>query len=210
MVPVSDFFPRVIPYVPGCPEPFAAQAIIDAAIQFCEDTLCLRETLDAAVAPAGERFLDLDLPSGHQLARVLMVRRGDVVLTPLPFDNGQAMLGDESLGSPTDYYIARADETTRLGVFPLPQAATTLNVTAALKPLRKTTTLHSELFERHLDAVVDGALTRLHAVPDQPFTDAARSAAAALRFVFNTSRVRRESSFNRLRTSQSMRLVPFA
>ena len=46
MISIDKFYSRVMPYVQGCPEPTASQAILDAAIEFCDKTNVMRQTLD--------------------------------------------------------------------------------------------------------------------------------------------------------------------
>ena len=38
----SDLLPKVLPSVPGCPQPLAIQHIRDAAVRVCERTLAWR------------------------------------------------------------------------------------------------------------------------------------------------------------------------
>lgn len=210
MVPVSEFFPRLLPYVPGCSDPMAAQAVVDSAIALCNNALVLKESMDTVVARRGQRFVEFDLPFRHELARVVTVRRGRQLLSPLVFDQGQAMLGAETTGQPARYYVARAEETASLGVFPLPDQDTPLDITFAVKPTRAATTLHQDLFERWVDAVVEGAIARLCAIPAQPFSDPVRATQAAQRANVMSNHARRESSFNRVRAAETVRLHPFA
>lgn len=188
----------------------AAQAIVDSAIALCDTALVLRETMDPLVVDSVRRTADFDLPTGHELSRVLHVRLNRRTLEPMTFDQGQMRLGETAEGPPRSYYVARADESVSLGLFPLPEVGSVLHVTFAVKPQRKATQLHQDLFERWVDHVVEGALMRLCSIPMQPFTDMTRATAASMRVVALTNAARREATFNRVRATEMVRMRPFA
>jgi hypothetical protein len=74
MKALSAFYPRVLPYLPGCSEPFANQVILNSAIEFCENSLTLRQNLDTFNTVAGKIEYDLDPPSAnHDINRVMSV-----------------------------------------------------------------------------------------------------------------------------------------
>ena len=54
MIPLSAFFPRLLPNVLGCPEPLAQQALLDSAIEFCSRSLAVTTTLDRTTTGAWE------------------------------------------------------------------------------------------------------------------------------------------------------------
>ena len=47
MISIDSFFSRVLPYVVGCSEPMARQAVLDSAIKFCDQSNVIRQTVDA-------------------------------------------------------------------------------------------------------------------------------------------------------------------
>lgn len=68
MVPITAFFPLVLPFASGVPEPYAEQAIRLSAVRFCERTRCWRHlikrrvdafdvTLDPPAAPMSLNIL---------------------------------------------------------------------------------------------------------------------------------------------------------
>lgn len=188
----------------------AAQAIVDSAIAFCENSLAIREYLDTAVTTPGSPYVTLDIPTGCEVARMMDVCVGGRLLAPLSFDTGERAAATNSQGLPRMYYVQRLDGDTRLVLLPSATSAEKVTVTCATKPLRNATVVHDELFERWLDVIVDGALGRLYALPDQPFSDAAKAQQRAAQTFFGTSSARRESFFNRVRAANSVRIRPFA
>ena len=74
MISIDTFFPRVMPYLIGCSEPIARQAILDSATRLCEKTLILRQALDSFNTIKGLVDYDLESPNNQmRVARVLSV-----------------------------------------------------------------------------------------------------------------------------------------
>lgn len=73
MKPVSDLFSRVMPYLPGGTEPLVAQALVDAAIMFCEDAQVVRTTLDTITCKPGQAAYDLLAPNQQIVGRIQRV-----------------------------------------------------------------------------------------------------------------------------------------
>jgi hypothetical protein len=60
MVKLEAFTPRVHLWVPGAPAPLVETAIIDCAIQFCEDSHVLQVVPDPQPLHAGQQEYDID------------------------------------------------------------------------------------------------------------------------------------------------------
>lgn len=67
----TDLFSRVMPHVPGCPEPMAEDAIRDAAIKFCRDSHLWREQIMDLYLVQGVRRYDLDLPEQTEVTALI-------------------------------------------------------------------------------------------------------------------------------------------
>ena len=109
MKALSAFFPRILPYLPGCPEPLAAQVLIDAAIEFCDSSLVLRQNLDTFNTVVGRVQYDLDAPSAqHDISRVLGVTLDDKELVA---GMAEAIRGDmpTAPAKPRSFYTDRTD-----------------------------------------------------------------------------------------------------
>lgn len=208
MKPISDFFPRMLPYLPGCSEPLAAQAILDAAIVFCEDAQVVREELDSFTTATGEKSYALDAPSQQQIARVLDVTVDGRSLPGIAAEDVDLLVGAE--GSPMSFYTSRNGSELLLNLFPTPDKAYQVQVRAALRPTRNATQLEDDLFNLWSDAVIAGAMARVMAIPGQPFSDPAGSAGYDVAAARAANKARVEGNFGRVRANMRVRSRPFA
>ena len=207
MKPVSDLFPRLLPYVPGCSEPLAHQALVDAAIAFCEEAMVLREALEPVVTQPGVADYDLEVPPQHMLGRVVSVSIDGIALQPLPSE--PTFVSPTVLGKPSAYLVVRQDDELVLRVFPTPNEAYTLDVFAVLLPSRDAVNFSNVLVTTWADAVVNGALSKLLAMPGQPFSDAGAAALATAYYTSRVKRARMDGSLLRSQGSLSVRLRSF-
>ena len=206
--PVSDFIPRVMPYLPGCPVPMAAQAIVDAAIQFCESSMAVRQHLDPIVLVPGQRTYDLDTPLQQEVARVMRaaVDGAEISLTPLAF----APMGTPSQGRPFSLTVTRLDSYPEIQLAPIPDASYTLTVDAALRPTRTATNLADDLWTLWLDAIVAGAVSAVQRIPSQPFSDPTGAAQRHAEFRSHISRARVDASMGKVQSALRVKARPFA
>lgn len=184
------------------------QALVDAAVGFCEGTLALRETLDNFYTAPGQAEYDLDAPVGQEVARVLAVTMGGRSLTLAPKE--QVHLLPASSGSPTHAHVVRDGDALLLVLSPTPDAVELVKVTAALRPPRSATQLHDALFTRWAGGIAAGALVRILSVPNQPFSDpqAAMYYAGIERMSLSSARV--EGSYDHVRGQMRITQRPFA
>ena len=177
MVNLKDFFPRLIPHVLGCPEPLAQQALLDAAIAFCDQSLVVTTTLDPITVPVGIANVELDTPTSTTVSQVLNCWFDHQLLHAAPYAQATGLYLPD--GAPREYFGERVDEVFNLHLLPAPDKVVRngLVVRVALRPTRTATQVHDILFDRFADAIVYGAAARLMAISDQPFTDDAKSLA---------------------------------
>ena len=83
MQPLSVFYSRILPYLPGCSEPLVNQVLVSSAIDFAESSLVLRQNLDSFKTVAGVTQYDLDPPTAnHDIDRVMSVAIDGRELSP--------------------------------------------------------------------------------------------------------------------------------
>ena len=70
-VTYNTFFPYLIPLIPHVPDPVAEQAVRDACIEFCKESLIWREQMDPLSSIKGEPVYELDVPTEANLAHVI-------------------------------------------------------------------------------------------------------------------------------------------
>lgn len=161
--------PYILPYVPGCSEPLAKQALVESAIAFCEDTDAIKQPFDTVALLSGQSSVELDVNAGSQVARVLVVVCDGRALHPVL--TGLDAQFAASQNQPSHFTTRRTDSEFTLVVHPTPDKQVSLSGEFSLRPRRDATTLEDDLFSLHLDPVVQGALSRICAVPNQPFSD---------------------------------------
>lgn len=208
MKPISDFFPRMLPYLPGCPAPLAAQVILDAAIAFCESTQSVRLELEPFNTVPGEAVYSLEAPAQQQVARVLDVVVGGRRASPRAADNFES-LGRPS-GAPLAYSAVWGDDGFQVRLHPPPDKVYPVAVNVALQPARNATALHPDLFDLWVDAVLAGATARAMAIPGQPFSDPHGAMAYTATALRAASRARIEGGIGRVRPSLQVVGRPFA
>jgi hypothetical protein len=209
VVDLKSFLPRLLPYVVGCPEPLALQALRDSAIEFCQRSLVLTTLLDPINLRAGVANYEIQPPENTQVAQTLKAWTDGVLLQPIPYE----MAGVLSLpgGQPRYFYGQEIDESYFLTLLPTPEKKLTggLKVRAALRPSRSTDTVNDLLYERYAPAVVDGAMGILMAVPNQPFTDFGMAGARLASARSQASAARQDALSGRVQSSLSIRMRAF-
>ena len=209
MVDIGQFLSRLLPQVPGCSEPLAYQSLVDSAIEFCEKSLILRQDLDAFFSVDGRRVYDLDPPTAnHGIARVISVTADGRQLTGL-FEEDYPSLGADT-GRPLAFYTTRIDNEFVLNLYPVPDERLRVVVHAALKPTRGTTQVDDDLYNNWADAIIDGAISRIARIPNQPFSDVNYASAMASSAREKTARARIEAYHGRVRGGTSVKMRPFA
>lgn len=193
--------------MPGCSEPLAAQAVLDAAITFCEDSLAVREVLDPLTLQVALDQYELSPPSSQEVVRLLNVWVDGQLLQPVPAE--QVDYAARQDGPPTHYYVLRQDEVLTLQLYPTPTSTGVLTAEVALRPTREATQLATDLYTYWLDAVLAGALMRLLVLPGASFANPAAMVHYQGRFAALVNRARIEGNRGRLRSSLRVRPQSF-
>lgn len=173
MTPLTNFLPRLLPRVAGCPEPVAMQALLDSAIQFCHRSLAVREQLGPVDTVAGLADYALDVPPRTVVAQVLAVSLNGAPLEPLAQEHSALLLMGGYVGGPRYSVARRVDELLVLTLAPAPQDSETaaLVATVALAPARNADRVPDDLYERWIDPVLDGAQAALARIPGETYFD---------------------------------------
>lgn len=209
MANLSAFFPRLIPYAPGVSEPLAQQALLDAAIDFCERSYVVTQDLDPMTLPAGTDTVELEPPTGTVVAAVTRAWFDERLLQATPAAHVFNPFRPD--GRPVEYYGAFIDDVYCLTVHPAPDETkpNALLVRVALKPSRSATTVPTLLFDHYADAIVDGALGILLAVPDQPFSNEAKAFAMAQMARSKAAQAKADSLRGRVQSSMRVKMRTF-
>lgn len=178
MIDLDEFFPSIMPYAPGCPEPSAALAVVNAAQIFCERTRLWRNEdrfeltgaeCDVVCAPDNAMLFEIE----H--AEVDGRRIDPIAWSDLNRDfphwrdsDGQAR-----------WYTQTQPGTLQV----LPYSATgTLRLSTVLRPAGDADQLPDFLFKQYRREIADGALADLLMLPAQSFSNPEMAQFYALRF----------------------------
>lgn len=173
MAAYEAFLPHVLPYVPNCLEDQAVIAIRNACIDFCRDTQLLQEDLDPIGAIKGVSTYDVDVPTGYLLTQILALyyvnrrleRKSQFELEKLYTNDWQSLAGTPKV------YTQFTPDSFTVALKPAETVRNAFTGRIAFVPTRASTTVQDLVFERYLDDIVHGALARLKATPDQPYSD---------------------------------------
>lgn len=178
MTDLEVFLPRIMPYVPGCPEPTAMAGIIRAAQLFCERTRLWRaedqfnvtpDSYNIACAPAGADLYEVEHASldGNTLRPTSI---GDL-------DYQRDGWRSEESG------VAQWFTQTELGSVTLvPPTTGSLKLSMFLRPSEDAEQLPDFLAQLYRQEIADGALAEILMTPGQSFTDPSRAGFYAQRF----------------------------
>jgi len=205
---LSAFFPRILPYLPGCSEPLAAQALLSSAIEFCDTAQVLRINLDPIQTSAGAAAYGLTPPSSElAIARVLGVTLDGRAIVPVL---AEALREPPTVEArPTSFYVDTSGGSFSLRLAAIPDDVYTLVANVALRPTRDATTLHDDLFELWVEPLVAGTLHRCMLVPDQPFTNPTQALYWGGVAAKATANSRVEGNYGYVRGSMRAKAHPF-
>lgn len=171
MTALSAFRPWVAGQAPTATDPMIDRCVLDACIEFCDRTLVVKRMLTPISTVADVAGYALAAPAGESVAHVMRLWADGAELVPLDEDGLAGPQGfvasvpgvtSDRAGMPR--YFNETDPGS-ISLYPRPDAVYTLNVRAALRPLRTATSVDSQLFEDWVEAITSGALARLFAVP---------------------------------------------
>jgi hypothetical protein len=209
VIPLSAFFPRLLPSVLGCPEPLAQQALLDSAIEFCGRSLAVTTTLDAVTLREGLASFEVETPTNTTIAQVLNLWFDGRLIDPAPY--AEATAPDSPAGEPRYFYGEDIDEVFNITLMPAPDRTVRSGVIvrAALKPTRSATTVHNILFERYAPAIVDGALAILMAIPDQSYSNEQKALVMGSSARAKANAARTDALHGRVQSSMSVKMRSF-
>lgn len=206
-VTYTQFFSEVVPYVNDVPDLVAENAVRNACIEFCEKSLYWQDTVRSQDLVSGTSDYTFTLPADTAVAHVVDAWADSRRLIPA----SEEMLSNifmfdwhEREGAP-QYYTQITQ--TGFTVVPTPNYDVTsgLSVIVALKPTRSSTSTDSVLLDRWAEVIGYGARSRLHAMPNQAFTEPTLAATYRAMFLAGINQARVERNRGLVRTSLRVR-----
>lgn len=184
-----------------------AQAIADAAVEFCERSLVIRHRVETVNTVSGTALQEIDLPSSQQVARLLSAWVDGRPLIPAlaPANDNQYVLS-----KPVWYYTSRNDSQLQVMLYPTPDGVYKLSFEVALRPTRNATSFENDLLDLWSDGICAGALARVLKMPATSFTNIGAAGDNKTTFEREISRARAESTYTRVQGSQRVQARPLA
>jgi hypothetical protein len=198
----------VIMYAPHCPEAIATHAVKMTCIDFCRRTHWWRYTSDPIDLEADEKAYQVEVPNGTEPISVIAAWYNDTPLWPMGFSTKnrfQFRNLDSMSGAPAAF---SQDDPTQVVLSPVPQASEVgvLVITTAIAPKRSANGADRDMMERYFDGLVHGALARVYAIPNQPFTSP--DAALAREKMYRAETTKAKIDANKALTAASLRVQP--
>ena len=218
MAALDTFLARLLPRAMGAEDPVARQALVDAAIDFCERTLVVQQVLTPINVVAAQASYTLSLSTDLAVAQV---RRAWYLGAPL------GPVADDSIGSPLAYLSDVGDgeveaETgppsvclwheNKLRLYPIPTENKTegLVVRVAVKPTTDAAALPDELLTHWREAIVHGALERVLNMRGSAHYDPQAADRSGTQFAAAVAKAKAMARTGRVPGELSVTMRPFA
>lgn len=199
----------VVMYAPHCPEPMALHAAKLTTIDFCRRTHWWKYESDAIDLEANVMEYQVEVPNGTDPISVVAAWYNDSPLWPMGYST-RNRFQPQNLGSMkgTRPYAFSQSETTQILLSPVPTVAEAgaLVLSTAIAPKRTATGADKDMMDRWFDALVHGALARVYAIPNQPFSNA--DAAIAREKMYREEATKAKIDANKALTTASLRVQP--
>lgn len=176
-VNVDKFLPYVLPYAEKCPQFVARRAIRDTIIDMAQrvGTTTLRFNLKTV---PGQHTYELELPVGITVEQIITLQVGNLSLRPANRDYLSQLYPNQdwkTLPGHPQFYMA-TDNPKIVSLIPCPADEQTITCEVKISFDRDCEEFPAEYYDRYVEPVACGALSRLLSIPSQTFTDMAMAA----------------------------------
>ena len=163
---IDVFRDGIRPLIPSAPVPAVDRAIRTAAITISTQSMAIRERITPVNSVKGTGVYTLVPPSDTRIIDIIAARYNNypMDLTSEKELNIEMPTWDSVEGTPVQIYHSGYNEVT---IAPPPDTAVTggIKVTVALSPTSSAAQVPQELAESFYEALIDGALANLFALP---------------------------------------------
>lgn len=164
LIKFNNLTPLVRAETPSCPDISIENAVVRAAIEFCERSTFWRETIDEIYTSTNVDEYDIDTPYGAVLAEIIWAQYDGVALSP----KTESQILAYTSGT-TAYYSLLNPRVLKLA--PMPDSGKVVKIRAALKPKPNATSIRDYVYDEWSEAFYHGALQRLFVMPGKPWTN---------------------------------------
>ena len=172
-VTYEQFLPYVMPLVPNAPEPTVVFHIRNACIDFCKGSLLLEQEMEAVTTTLGEGTYEIPVPDDTKLAHIIdlfYMNRTLFRRTPAEISARTSRDWMNLMGAVQFYTQFTPNEVT-LALAPDRTDVNALTGLIAVIPTRASTTVDDTILERYPEEIAHGAVSKIYAIPNQPFSD---------------------------------------
>jgi hypothetical protein len=178
MIELDVFLTKIMPYVPGCPEPTAFAGILKAAQEFCERTRLWRDEDSFTLTPTSCNVVCA--PEGADLFEIEHASLDGNPLEPISLaDLNRRYPRWRELDSGQGQWITQIEPGS---VVVVPTCTGALKLSTFLRPSEEAEQLPDFLARDYRQCIADGALAEILMLPGQSFTDPSRAQFYSLRF----------------------------
>ena len=189
-IALDAFLPLVMPHCSGVPEFVATRNLRLAAIEFCERTRCWRHLTSVQIASDGQAVAAPFYAAIHLIERATFEDGRDLV--PIQFSDVDERAVQETVGGQPAYITQSRYDTVRI----IPFKPGRLDLSLFLKPVNGESFGFSDggmirdqydqvpefMWTMHAEPIASGAIARVLAQPDKPWTNPQLAMAHAARF----------------------------
>jgi hypothetical protein len=168
----TDLLPRILPFVSGCPDVMATNALRDATIEFCKETKAWNDYQPITLVDS-EPTYGLEVPVDARVVEVMQAWVPCGRIWPKSMLDIQALLPNwqGALGSQPAYFNSPTNSTVRF--FPTPMNSNSLVVTVrcAYAPTMDGESIDDDFGDEYYEALIDGAILRLASMPNKSWSN---------------------------------------
>lgn len=213
MATYEQFFPNILPEVPGAAEILVENAVRNAVIEFCEKSLILQRDHDPITLIEGIVDYDLDPPTGYLCVKVMKAWLENNELNPLAPDfvreaavYNRLFSSYEKANSTPRAYLQKDERTISVWSPPEQKYANGLTLRVALKPTRAATEVEDVVYEDYAEIIASGALSRLMMSAGKPYTNVEMAAVHKGLFQQGINVARQRASHGQVRSNLRVQL----
>lgn len=177
-VHIDKFLPYVLPYADKCPQLVARRAIRDTIIDVAQRTGTSTLRCHMHAVP-GQHAYVIDLPEGIEVEQLDTVSLGGKALKPINRDMLNSLFsGADWKSIPGDsQYFMNTDDPKIVNIIPAPtDKGTPIFCELRMRFSRFAKEFPEIYYERYIETIAAGALSRVLGIPGQTFTDLAMAA----------------------------------
>jgi hypothetical protein len=173
-VPLTDFLPEVMQYVPDVPEFVALNSLRNAAIEFCEKTRVIQVDIDPITLQDNKASYIIQTPPDMKFVDLVEAYIGDRLIIPKSSEELARIYRAtdwRSLKGSTAYITRVVYPEIQLVPYLETVTDEILRIRASLAPTRDATEVPESLYQEFVEQISYGARGRLYGTPKQSYTD---------------------------------------